>query len=95
MARMMPGAPSDDKQRIAEPTRAHVLEERPHRLGILLRAGHEMQQHLAAILADAPGRNHRLARVASAQPLGNPIDVEISDPVLGQIALGERLVLRP
>jgi hypothetical protein len=54
-----------------------------------------MQQHLAAILADAPGRNHRLARVAGAQPLGNPIDVEINDPVLGQIALGERLVLRP
>src|SRR5215831_3464452 len=56
---------ADDEQGVAEPTRAHVLEEGPHRLGVLLRAGHKVEQNLTAILADAPGGDHGLTRLAS------------------------------
>jgi hypothetical protein len=91
-----PGRPvRDDENRIAEPSRAHVLEEGPHRLGVLLRAGHQMEQHLAAILADAPGRHHRLPRLTGPQPLRDPVDEQVDDPVFGKIAGGERLVFRP
>jgi hypothetical protein len=40
-------------------------------------------------------RQHRFARLAQMQPLGNPVDKQVSDLELGQIAVGERLVLRP
>src|SRR4051794_5646102 len=43
----------DDEQRVAEATAAHVLEEGPNRLGILLRSRHQVQQDLAPVLADA------------------------------------------
>ena len=51
----------DDEQRIAQTPRPHVLEEGRDRLAILLAASHEVQQHLAAVGAVAPGRQHRLA----------------------------------
>src|SRR5829696_1585287 len=51
----------DDEQRVAEATDAHVLEEGPNRLGILLRSRHQVQQELAPFLADAPGREKRTA----------------------------------
>ena len=87
MARMMARRPvGDHQQGIAKPAYPHVLEKRPHRLGILLRAGHQMEQNLAAIFANAPGGDHRLTRLAGAQPLGNSIDVEVDDPVLGSRA---------
>ena len=54
-----------------------------------------MEHNLAAIFANASGGDHRLTRLASAQPLGNSIDVEIDDPVLGQIAPDKSVVLRP
>ena len=88
-------AVGDDQQRVAEPAGAHVLEEGAHRLGVLLGAGHEGKQHLAAVLADAPGGDHRLARLAGAQPLGDAVDIEVDDRVLRQVALRERLVFRP
>src|SRR6476620_8423341 len=44
----------DDEQRVAEATAAHVLEEGPNRLGILLRSRNQVQQDLAPVLADAP-----------------------------------------
>ena len=49
----------DDEQRVAEATAAHVLEEGPNRLGILLRSRHQVQQDFAPFLADAPGRENR------------------------------------
>ena len=85
----------DHQQGIAKPARTHVLEERPHGLSILLRAGHQIEQNLAAIFADAPGGDNRFTRLAGAQPLGNPVDIEVDDPILGQIALDKILVLRP
>src|SRR6185437_12208936 len=54
-----------------------------------------MEQNLAAIFANAPGGDHRLTWLTRVQPLGNSIDVEVDDPVLGQIALNKSLVLRP
>src|SRR5436190_9002184 len=56
---------ADDQQGVSEPARAHVLEECPHRLDVLLRAGHKVEQNLAAVLADAPGGHHCLTRLAS------------------------------
>src|SRR5215208_2756137 len=63
-------AVADHKQRVAEPAPAHVLEEGPNRLGVLLRSRHEVQQDLAPFLADAPGRQNRLACLACPKPLG-------------------------
>ena len=40
-------------------------------------AGHQMEQNLAAIFANAPGGDHRFTRLAGAQPLGNSIDIEV------------------
>ena len=57
--------------------------------------GHQMEQNLAAIFADGPGGDHGLTRLTGAQPLGNSIDIEVDDPILGQIALDKSLVLRP
>jgi len=48
------------------------------------RCGHEMEQNLAASSLMPPAGDHRLTRLASAQPPGNPIDVEADDPVLGR-----------
>ena len=66
----------DHEQRIAEPAGAHVLEEGGDRLGVLLGAGHQVQQHLGAGGGEAPGRQHRLAplapgRMRSAMPSTN------------------------
>jgi len=54
-----------------------------------------MEQNLAAIFANAPGGDHRFTRLVGAQPLGNSIDVEVDDPVLGQIALDKSLRPQP
>ena len=43
----------DDEQRVAEATAAHVLEEGPNRLGVLLRSRHEVQQDPAGTRAVA------------------------------------------
>ena len=73
-----PGRPSLTTSRGSPSPRAQSLEECPHCVGVLLRAGHEVEQNLATVLADAPGGDHRLTRLASAQPLGNPIDLSRS-----------------
>jgi hypothetical protein len=57
--------------------------------------GHQVQEHLAAVAGDAPGDEHVLARLAGAEPLGDAIDEQVYDVVLGQVAAGERLVLGP
>ena len=40
---------ADHEQRIAEPSGAQVLKERPHGLDVLLRAHHQPQQDLASV----------------------------------------------
>ena len=86
---------ADPQERIAEPPDAQILEERPHRLDVLLRAGHQPQQDLASVLADAPGGQNRLAPLARPKPLGDAVDEQVDDGVLGKIALAEVLVLGP
>jgi hypothetical protein len=83
------------QKRVAEAPRPHILEEGAHGLDVLARAGHQVQEHLAAVARDAPGGEHRLARLAGPQPLGDAVDEQIDDVVLGQVAAGERLVLGP
>src|SRR5215217_6041586 len=85
----------DDEQRVAEATAAHVLEEGPNRLGILLQSRHQVQQDLAPFLADAPGRENRLACLACPKPLGDAVHEEIDDPILAEVTRRERLVLGP
>ncbi len=84
-----------DEQGIAEASRAQVLEEGAHRLDVLFRTRHQRQQNLAPIGADAPRREHRFAPLARMQPLGDAVDEQIDDRVLGKIALGKGFVLRP
>ena len=66
---------TDDQQGIAEAARPHVLEERGDRLGVLLRAGHQVEEHLAAVEGEPPGGQDRLAplpeRIRSAIPSMN------------------------
>ena len=54
-------------------------EERADRLGVLLRATHEMQQDLLPIPPDPPSGDHRLARAAGAQPLSNANDKQVDN----------------
>ena len=88
-------AVGDDEQRIAEPAGAHVLEEGAHRLGVLLGARHQVQEHPGAGGGETPGRHHRLAALAGADALGDAVDEQIGDVVLAQVAGGELLVVGP
>jgi hypothetical protein len=54
-----------------------------------------VQQHLAAVAGDAPGRQHRLARLAEMQPLGDAVNEEIDDVEFGEVARREGFVLGP
>ncbi len=81
-----------DQQRIAEPAGAQVLEERPRRLDVLLGASHQRQQDLASVFADPPGGEHRLAPPTRPQPLGDAVDEQLDDGVLGKIVLAEVLL---
>ena len=89
------GAVAHHQQRVAEPARPHVLEERRDRLGVLLRAGHQVEEHLAAVEGEAPGGQDRLAPLTGADPLGDPVDEQIRDVVLGEIAALEGLIVLP
>jgi hypothetical protein len=71
------------------------LKERPHRLDVLPGARHQPEQDLASVLADAPGGQNRLTPLARPQPLGDAVDEQIDDGVLGEIALAEILVFDP
>src|SRR5262249_30589477 len=74
---------------------AHVLKERAYRLGVLLRATHEMQKDLLPIPPDPPGGDHWLARAAGPQPLGNAVNKQVDDVELRQIAAREGLIFLP
>ena len=54
-----------------------------------------MQQNLAAVGGNPPRRQHRLARLAEMQPLGDAVDEEIDDVELGEVAGREGFVLGP
>ena len=91
-----PGRPvTDHEQRIAEASGAQVLEERPNRLDVLLRSGHQAQKRFAPVLADSPGGQNRFSPLARSQPLGDAVDEQIGDRMLGEIALSEVFVLGP
>lgn len=85
----------DGEQWIPEPAPAHVLVELPAARRVLLGAGRQVQQDLLALQRDAPGRQHRLAGLAQMQPLGDPVDEQIQQVELRQIATRERLVILP
>jgi hypothetical protein len=89
------GAVAHHQERVAEAARPHVLEERRDRLGVLLRAGHQVEQHLTTVEGEAPGGQHRLAPLPGADPLGDAVDEQIGDVVLGEIARLEGLVVLP
>lgn len=54
-----------------------------------------MQQHLAALRREPPGRNHRLAALAGADALGDPVGEQVDNVVFAQIATDELLIVRP
>jgi hypothetical protein len=54
-----------------------------------------VQQRLLAIAKNAPRRQHRLARLAQVQPLGDPIDEQVENVELAEIPAGKGLVLGP
>ena len=82
------------EQRIAEPSGAQILKERPHHLDILLRASHQSKQDLAPVLADPPSGEDRLTPLARPQPLGKALDEQIDDGVR-KIALERSPRIRP
>jgi len=86
---------ADHEQRIAQPSGAQVLEERPHRFDILLRSGHQPQKRFAPVLADPPGGQNRFSPLARTQPLGDAVDKQVGHRVFGEIALAEVFVLGP
>ncbi len=88
-------AVGDDQERIAEAAGAHVLEERAHRLGILLGAGHQVQQDLGPARREAPGGEDRLAPLPRPDALGDAVDEQIDDVVLTEIARGEVPIVGP
>ena len=69
---------------------SHILEELPAARRILFGPRRQMQQRLLAIGQNAPGRQHRLARLAQMPPLGD-LDKQIDDREFRQIAAGKRL----
>ena len=78
----------------AEPAGAHVLKEGADGLGILLRSGHQVQQHPLPGRGEAPGGHHRRAPLPRANALGDAVDEE-DDLVLAEVARGEVLVVPP
>jgi hypothetical protein len=83
------------QQRIRQAAPAHVLEELAAARRVLFGAGREVQQSFLAIDQNAPRRQYRLAWLAQMQPLGDPVDEQIHDLELGEIAAGKGLVFGP
>jgi hypothetical protein len=53
------------------------------------------RSHLAAVEGEAPGGQDRLAPLPGADPLGDPVNEQIRDVVLGEIAALEGLIVFP
>ena len=87
IALMMPAAPSEvTSSGSFEAAPLHVLEERRHRLGVLLRARHHMQQHPPSTVKS------QAARTGSRLAPGRNRSANL---VLAQIALDEALIVLP
>jgi len=54
-----------------------------------------VEKHLAAVEGEAPGCEHRLAFLARTDPLGDAVDEQVRDVILGEIAALEGLVVLP
>ena len=89
------GAVGDNQERIAEAACPHVLEEGGDGLGVFPGARHQVQQNALPGLREAPGGHDRFAPLAGADALGDPVDEEVDDLVLAQVARGELLVVPP
>ncbi len=79
-------AVADYEQRVAQPPGAQILEERPLRLDVLLRSRHQPQKRFTPVLADPPGGQNRFSPLARPQPLGDAVDEQVGNRVLGEIA---------
>ena len=66
-----------------------------HALVLSLSPGSKRQEVLGAAAVDAPGRQHRLARLAQVQPLGHAVQEQVDDVELAEIPLREGLVFVP
>ena len=53
------------------------------------------KSEFAPVLADPPGGQNRFSPLAQTQPLGDAVDEQVGDRVLGEIALAEVFVLGP
>ena len=53
------------------------------------------QKRFTSVLADPPGGQNRFSPLARTQPLGDAVDEQVGDRVLGEIALAEVFVLGP
>ena len=85
----------DHQQGIAEAAPAHAPKERAHRLGVLLGAGHQVQQDLGAGHSEAPGSQHRLALLPRPDALGNAVHEQVGDLVFAQVSDRELLIVGP
>jgi len=95
-AAIAPGAAVGDHQhRVAQAAAGEVAQELHARAGTLLQARQQPQQVLDAGDIDAPGRQHRLARLAQVQPLGHAVEEQVRDVELAQVAPRKSLVLLP
>src|SRR5438128_5285388 len=74
-----PSAIRNDEQRIAETPAAHVLEERPAALRVLLGARAQCQEDLLALLVDAPRAEDRFAVKAGTEPLGDAVAEKLEE----------------
>ena len=85
----------DGEQRIGQAAALEILEERRAARRVLLRARRQVEQDLPAVLGDAPGAEHRLARQPGVQALGHAVDEEVGDRELAEVPAGEGFVLLP
>jgi hypothetical protein len=54
-----------------------------------------VEEHLAAVDGEAPGGQHRLAPLPGPDPLGDAVDEQVGDVILGEIAALEGLIVLP
>ena len=96
IARMIPGAPSETTSTGSPRPRPRMSWKNARTVSVSsFEPAISASSTLRPSVADAPGRQHRLAGLTRPQPLGDAVDEEVDDPVLGQIAAREPLVFRP
>jgi hypothetical protein len=83
----------DDEQRVGQPPAFQVFEEGRTARRVLLGPRRQVPQHLAPVLRDSPGTEHRFARHPGVQPLRHAVDEQVGHDEFAEIAGGEGLVL--